>query len=55
MSGRVFVLTLRSLLHDDAATHRALRQLLKRILRQHQFRCLAIEEEKRNAVSTPQT
>ena len=44
--GRIFVLRLRSLLPDDAATYRALRQLLKRILRQDQFRCTSIEEEK---------
>ena len=54
MSGRIFNLRLRSLLQDDAATIRSLKLLLKQILRQHQFRCLAVEEE-RNAVSTPQT
>jgi hypothetical protein len=32
--GRIFLLKLRSRLPDDAATYRALRQLLKRILRQ---------------------
>ena len=44
--GRTFVLRLRSLLLDAAATYRALRQLLKRILRQDRFRCLSVEEEK---------
>ena len=44
----MFVLTLRSLLHDDAATYRALRQLLKRILRQHQFR--AWPSKRKNAM-----
>ena len=45
---RIFVLRLRSLQPDDGATIRAVRQLLKRILRQHQFRCLAVKEEYRD-------
>ena len=47
-SGRIFVLRLRALQPDDGATYRALRQLLKRILRQDQFRCLTVEEENRD-------
>ena len=41
---RRFVLTLRPLLPDDGATTRALRALLKQILRQHRFRCELVEE-----------
>ena len=44
MTGRRFVLTLRSLRLDDAATPRSLRWLLKHILRQHRFQCVSVEE-----------
>jgi hypothetical protein len=42
-TGRTFLLRLRSLRPGDE-TIRNLRQLLKRILRQHQFRCEQITE-----------
>jgi hypothetical protein len=44
MSGRIFLLKLRSLRPDDETT-RNLRLILKRLLRQFGFRCVSITEE----------
>jgi hypothetical protein len=53
MSGRIFLLKLRSLRPDDE-TARNLRQVLKKLLRQWGFRCVSITEEPQDdRTSTP--
>jgi hypothetical protein len=53
MSGRTFLLKLRSLRPDDETT-RNLRLVLKKLLRQWGFRCVSITEESHDdRTSTP--